>query len=329
MSRAVFFGALFVWMLTIAIPVNGHDGRPVFLELSQSGAGEFDLSWRIPPVLEPGELPLIRLEGDCRTQDYRPPALTGKQRYQCGGELSQLALILEFPRGNPSLSSVTRVVMASGDVRFIHAGPSIKQIRLDLPDDSKNLFVRYAGTGMSHILGGYDHLLFVLCVIWLAFSWRRIFLAITGFTLAHSLTLGLSAMDVISIAVVPTEILIALSIMFVAAELVRENRQTLSWRYPVIVSAFFGLLHGLGFASAIREIGLPAEDALLALLAFNVGVEAGQLLFVVVLIGSALLLNRLSGDRMVSRVNEFRAGSGYIVGGFAAFWFIERLVGAF
>ena len=339
MKRVVRRLALLV-LLSVAVPGLAHDGRPISVEVRQldamaadTGEIRFDVEWRIPPVFEPAEVPAISLQGGCSTDDVRPPSLIGKRRYVCG-DLTSLAVGLTFPGGNPSLSSVVRLVVVEGDVeadvegeaRFIHTGPEFSRIPLDFQMQQQSLLARYISVGFDHILSGYDHLLFLVCVIWLAFSWRRIVLAVTGFTIAHSITLGLAALEVISPRVAPTEVLIALSIVFVAAELVRKDRQTLSWRYPVLVSSLFGLLHGLGFASALRDIGLPSNDSLLALFAFNVGVELGQLLFVLVVLAAALLVDRISAGRFRPRIPELQALSGYSVGLLAAFWFVQRLV---
>ena len=147
----------------------------------------------------------------------------------------------------------------------------------------------------------------------------------TGFTIAHSITLGLAALGVVTPAIAPTEALIALSIIFVAAELARQNRASLSWRYPVAVSSGFGLLHGFGFASVLKEIGLPMNDTLMALFAFNVGVEAGQLLFIVALIVLVWILQKTIAGKFDLSGPATQRLSGYVVGVLATFWFFERL----
>ncbi|MEO2184757.1 MAG: HupE/UreJ family protein, partial [bacterium] len=130
---------------------------------------------------------------------------------------------------------------------------------------------------------------------------------------------------VVTPAIEPTEALIALSIIFVAAELARQNRESLSWRYPVAVSSIFGLLHGFGFASVLKEIGLPTNDTLMALFAFNLGVEAGQLLFIVALIVLLWSVQKASADKFDLLGPSSQRLSGYVAGIFATFWFFERL----
>lgn len=323
-----FTQLVFVLCLLTSSLSYGHDGRPVYVAIEDIGSLQFELFWRLPPVFTPAESPRISLLGDCQAQDDRAPSLTGRALYQCADSLGALSLLVEYPQGNPSLSTVVNVITPGYPDRFIHAGPEVREIKLDLASSMGGVFRRYLEMGVSHILSGFDHLLFVLCLIWLAFSWRRILLSVTGFTAAHSLTLGLAAFGFITPATAPTEVLIALSIVFVAAELVRQDQRSLSWRYPVIVSALFGLLHGLGFAGAIREIGLPNDDALWALFAFNVGVEIGQLLFITLMISLSLLVNRMLSGKPTMHMARIQAGSGYVIGTMAAFWFFERLVGS-
>ena len=141
----------------------------------------------------------------------------------------------------------------------------------------------YLTLGVDHILGGVDHLLFVLALLLLVRGSTLLFKTITAFTVAHSLTLALAALGVLNVPGAPVEAVIALSILFLACEIVRTRGGEigLTARYPWVVAFTFGLLHGLGFAGALAEVGLPETAIPLALLFFNVGVEVGQLLFVV------------------------------------------------
>ncbi len=169
----------------------------------------------------------------------------------------------------------------------------------------------------------------MVCLLWIAGTTRRVLVTITGFTLSHSVTLILSALQVVTVPVKPVEAVIALSIVFLATEIARGKRDSLTWRYPIAVSSSFGLLHGFGFAAALSEIGLPQKELITGLLFFNVGVEIGQTLFAV---GIVLLIHLLK--RMASRwqgqgggLNErLRLLISYGVGGLASFWMIERLV---
>ena len=304
-----------------------HDGRPVYLEVNQLSETEYELAWRIPSTIEPMNLPAIYLEGSCDEKKALSATteLLGKRLYECIDRDVPLQIGLYFPRTNPSLSSIVRIERSGFPFRFLHAGPGVTVIKIPSSINDNSLFSEYGKLGVAHILGGYDHLLFLLCVIWLAFTFKRILLAVTGFTIAHSITLGLAALGVVTPAIEPTEALIALSIIFVAAELARQKRASLSWRYPVAVSSVFGLLHGFGFASVLKEIGLPSNDALMALFAFNLGVEAGQLLFIVALIVLLWSVQKASADKFDLSGPSSQRLSGYVAGVFATFWFFERL----
>ncbi len=177
----------------------------------------------------------------------------------------------------------------------------------------------YLVLGVEHILGGFDHLLFVIGLLFLVGFNRRLVFTITAFTLAHSLTLALSALGWVTLRPPPVEATIALSIALVAAEALGRER-TLARRWPALVAFAFGLVHGLGFAGALKEIGLPQNHLAIALLTFNLGVEAGQLLVV----GAAFAMYRL-----FARAPSFavaRAPALYAIGALAAYWSIERIV---
>jgi hydrogenase/urease accessory protein HupE len=176
----------------------------------------------------------------------------------------------------------------------------------------------YALLGVEHILGGIDHLLFVVSLLFLVGFQRRLVWTISAFTLAHSLTLGLSALGWISLRSPPVEATIALSIVLVAAEALHQ-RQTLSRRWPALVALLFGLVHGLGFAGALQQIGLPQQHLVLALLSFNLGVELGQLLVLAVL---WLGWRALRGQALLARG---RTPALYAIGGMAAYWTIGRV----
>lgn len=177
----------------------------------------------------------------------------------------------------------------------------------------------YIVLGVEHILGGFDHLMFVLALLFLVSFNRRLVLTISAFTLAHSLTLALSALGLLALRSPPVEATIALSIMLVAAEALNKE-QTLSRRWPAAVAFLFGLVHGLGFAGALADIGLPQNHLFVALLTFNVGVELGQLLVVAV----AYVLYRAFATR--PKFLAVRTPALYAIGGIAAYWSIGRVV---
>jgi hydrogenase/urease accessory protein HupE len=187
----------------------------------------------------------------------------------------------------------------------------------------------YTVLGIGHILLGFDHLLFVLALLLIVDGTRRLIATITAFTVAHSITLALASLGVLHVPGPPVEALIALSIVFVAGEIVhaRQGRPGLTQRYPWIVAFTFGLLHGLGFAGALAEVGLPQNSIPLALLFFNVGVEIGQLLFI------AAVLAVIAGGRWLLARWPVRVPDWswrvppYAIGSIASYWVFERIAG--
>lgn len=177
----------------------------------------------------------------------------------------------------------------------------------------------YLVLGMEHILSGFDHLMFVLALLFLVGFHRQLLWTITAFTLAHSLTLALSALGWLTLRSPPVEATIALSIVLVAAEAL-HRRQTLSRRWPALVAFLFGLVHGLGFAGALKEIGLPDNHLSVALLTFNGGVEAGQLLVVALAYGVYRVFARWPTFELA------RVPALYGIGAVAAYWSIGRIV---
>lgn len=177
----------------------------------------------------------------------------------------------------------------------------------------------YGILGVEHILGGFDHLMFVLSLLFLVSFNRKLVLTISAFTLAHSLTLALSALGLLTLRSPPVEATIALSIMLVAGEALNKE-QTLSRRWPALVAFLFGLVHGLGFAGALSDIGLPQKHLFVALLTFNLGVEVGQLLVVILAFG----VYRAFASR--PQFLAARKPALYAIGGIAAYWSIGRIV---
>ena len=185
--------------------------------------------------------------------------------------------------------------------------------------ETGDVFLRYSGLGIEHILLGIDHLLFVLGLLFLVTTLRRLAWVVTAFTLAHSLTLALAVLEIVELASAPVEACIALSIVLLAREALTEG-ETVTRRAPWLVGFAFGLLHGLGFAGALTEVGLPSDQLPLALLSFNVGVEVGQLMFVVMVWGAL----RWCATHRPRFERQLRTALCYGMGGIAVMWTIER-----
>jgi hydrogenase/urease accessory protein HupE len=181
----------------------------------------------------------------------------------------------------------------------------------------------YTWLGITHILIGFDHLLFVFALLLIVKNMRRLLWTITAFTLAHSLTMIIATLGIVTLPQAPVEAIIALSILFLSMEIIHEKQGKigLTASYPWIIAFLFGLLHGFGFAGALADIGLPQQAITLALLFFNIGVELGQLIFVASVVFIVLALKRLSSPKVLHSLQTLMV---YIMGGVSAFWLIER-----
>ncbi|NOR55867.1 MAG: HupE/UreJ family protein [Sulfurovum sp.] len=195
-----------------------------------------------------------------------------------------------------------------------------------IPKEASSLQVvkTYTWLGITHILLGFDHLLFVFALLLIVKSMRRLLWTITAFTLAHSITMAGATLGFVNVPQQPVEAMIALSILFLAMEIIHEKQGKvgLTSRYPWLIAFIFGLLHGFGFAGALAEIGLPQQAITLALVFFNIGVELGQLMFVASVVLIAFMLKRLNHPTLFQKVETVIV---YAIGGLSSFWFIERL----
>ena len=322
---------LFAGLIPASI-AQAHALEPGYLEMRVAGPDQYAVLWKVPAV---GSRPMpitARLPVAC---DQREP---GELRWDGGAYLSRWTTTCPGGLGGGRLQ-IEGLERTSTDVlaRIEDGEDGAETLRLT-PSEPGAVLVghrslgRIAGTyfllGVEHILGGIDHLLFVAALLLLVSGWRRLVGTITAFTVAHSITLAASTLGVIAVPVAPIEALIALSIAFVAAEVVhlRRGRRSLTSERPWLIAFAFGLLHGVGFASALAEIGLPQSSVPAALLFFNVGVEAGQLLFVAGALGAAALMRRIARRFDVRSAWFVRALPPYAIGSTAAFWALQRIV---
>ncbi len=314
---------------------NAHESRPLFVEIVEKAPNTFAVTWKIPPSALSVTSPVVVMPEVCTA--VAPAAgtrLVKRQLFRCKSDLSGEKIRIEFPRYNPSISTLFRLQRLSGEKHIAIQGPKEPAWIVPTLEDTVSVAKEYLILGVEHILKGYDHLLFVACLVLIAGTWRRILITVTGFTIAHSITLALAALNMVRVPVPPVEAAIALSIVFLATEIARERRDTLTWRFPIAVAASFGLLHGFGFASVLNEIGLPQTEIVAALLFFNVGVEVGQVLFVALLVGAASALAALgviqrndgAGGNDVAPL-RFARPAAYIAGSLAAYWMIDRVAG--
>jgi hypothetical protein len=334
-------------VLAIGFAISGaplaraHDVRPAVLALKEVAPGRFAMHWSPPSDGTPafsGTRPTF--PAHCRPEgvaliDCGERGLVGAIRFEGGAAFSGVSVDIEWFRGPRELR------VASGDPAIVLLSGTPARASFA---DYAGLVSRYAAMGVEHILSGVDHLMFIAGLLLFVRSRRRLLITITSFTAAHSLTLAASALDLVHPPRGPVELCIALSILLLAVEargverseptdpgsaragvlLEREatrRRRTWTHRAPWVVAFLFGLLHGFGFASALREIGLPPQHVPLALASFNIGVEAGQLLVVI-----ALTVAYRSLVRSARAAERAQAVAVFALGAASVYWCIERAI---
>ena len=336
MKRVLLSLALLIAAEGALIPeARAHESPPLYIEVTEKAPLVFSVQWKIPPSVDVRNAPEISMAEGCiaATGQAAGRAARGsvrRQTYRCKADPAGTALQIRYALFNPSVSTLVRISRISGEKHSLLASPEQAEVIIPEVESFGAVARDYLTLGVKHILGGYDHLLFLVCLMLIAGTGRRILITITGFTIAHSMTLALSALGVVRVPVPAVEAAIALSIVFLAVEIVRGDRESLTYRYPIAVSSSFGLLHGFGFAAVLGETGLPQTEIPAALLFFNLGVELGQILFVVgIILGYQLirLAARAFGDRDLSikALRPFQTPAAYGVGILASYWMIQRV----
>ena len=316
-----------IWF--VSIPALAHEVRPASLDVRELESGSVELRWRQPvlgeytiaiaPILSSGWLD--------REPDRRIVTENSLIHiWQTNESIENLAGQTLWVRGlDRTITDVlVQVHYADGEIfsRLIKAAdPSLEFSEKGIAGASLE---EYFSLGLEHIWSGLDHLLYVFALILLIGNLRALIFTITSFTLAHSITLACAALGLVSLQSAPVEAVISLSIVYVAVELVhvKQGRPSLASKAPWIIAFVFGLLHGFGFAGALQEIGLPDQAVAFALLLFNIGIEAGQLLFVF------CILLVFWGIKKIKPVFEaqIKKLAPYGIGPVASFWLIERLL---
>jgi len=308
-----------------------HESRPAYLEINETAPGRYDVIWRTPQ-LSGMPLPVILRfpEGVRNVTEPSvrelPDSVIERRLIEVVGGLAGKRI--EFVGLEVTITDIlARVQLRDGEYSTTLVRPVQPWVEIAAARGVTAVFAAYLRHGVDHILFGYDHLLFVFALILIVRTARMLVWTITAFTVAHSITLALATLGLVRVPTVPVEAVIALSILLLATEIVKAQRgeSTLTARVPWIVAFVFGLLHGFGFASALVEIGLPRSDVPLALLAFNIGVELGQLAFVAAVLCAWALLHRMRLPAFVTR--RALPLATYGIGSLAAFWFFERLAG--
>lgn len=330
MSRRTALAAIAGVLL--AADVNAHTSLPASLELKETAPGFFELTFRVPvtegapPAIFP-VLPDHCVPVEDPSETAAPTSLFTRANVACGERgLAGHAVTIEGLRMT-IMDVVVRVVFADGTSITKILRPHEPAFTVTGGSARGTDIAGYAAMGVGHILGGIDHLLFVAGILLIVKGTARLLKAITAFTVAHSITLALATLGIVRFSPPPVEAVIALSLVFVAVELSNHHRgiDGLTYRSPWLVAFAFGLLHGFGFAGTLSSVGIPAGEIPRALVSFNVGVEAGQLLFIGAFTAAirSLAVLQIAAPRWAVPIPA------YTIGTLASFWFMQRSLVAF
>ncbi|MGQ0835937.1 MAG: HupE/UreJ family protein [Gammaproteobacteria bacterium] len=317
-------------VMACATPLSAHEYLPAYLQLRETAAETYEVLFKLPAA-GAVRLPIYaRLPERCMptsptrvTSDKTAHVETWSAR--CAGGLGGASALVEGLELMPT-DALVRVEWQDGASQVARLTPDEPSVLLEGAPGGGQVAATYLKLGVEHILLGIDHLLFVLALLIVTRGAWRMVATVTAFTIAHSITLGLATLGFVHVPSAPVEAVIALSIVFVAAEIVRMRRGRIgiTARAPWIVAFVFGLLHGFGFAGALSEVGLPESHIPLALLFFNLGVEAGQLIFVAAMLMCVALFRRAS----LALPAWAELVPAYAIGSIAMMWVVER-IGAF
>jgi hydrogenase/urease accessory protein HupE len=321
-----------VLLLTFAPAVFADQFRPAYLQLRQVDAITYDVLWKLPALDEATTLKVVPAFPD-GTRELTPvrssyAAGTAVQRWRIAVDGGLAGKPIEFSDLSATrIDVLVRLERTDGSVQLGRVLPHDPRFVVTSSPSAFEVVQTYTVLGIEHILTGFDHLLFVLALLILVKGVRRLIATITAFTLAHSLTLVAATLGWVHVPGPPVEAAIALSIVFVAGEIIHARQGTpgLTQRYPWMVAFTFGLLHGLGFASALAEVGLPQMSIPVALLFFNVGVEIGQLLFIAAVFAVLAVGQWMARQLTLRRPSWLWRVPPYAIGGVASYWLIERV----
>jgi len=331
--RSVSLVAIFLFAGALAVPTTrAHDARPAYLEIKETSPNQFSVLWRTP-VLAGMRLPVVLTMPD-DVKDLKEPVQQEladsilERRWIDAGATGLAGKRIGFRGLQVTITDVlVRVEMLDGRAWTTIAHPSQPWFELAGAPSKLHVAGAYLRLGVEHIWTGVDHLLFILALMILVKGTRRLIATVTAFTVAHSITLAGATLGFVRVPQQPVEACIALSIVFVASEIVhaRQGWQGLTERWPWIVAFTFGLLHGFGFAGALNAVGLPQTAIPVALLFFNIGVEIGQLLFIGAILSVMSLGRWLVRRAAIPQPAWAWRIAPYSIGGIAAFWMVQRI----
>lgn len=322
------FLASLLAMLVFVPAAQADELRPGYLELTEQTAGIWQLTWKQTFTKPPTEAPPPpAIPANC-SFDSEPEiggakgAAIGSAMLRCNGAIGGQSIAMPGLIGQSDM--LVRIQPLTEPAQALRLTAKEPSAEIAAQPDTWQVLRTYFILGVEHILAGWDHLLFVIALVLLIGSWRKVILAATAFTVSHSITLAAAALGYVGLPQAPVEALIALSILFLALEIVRPegDTPTLTRRFPWVVAFLFGLLHGFGFAGALNSIGLPEGEIFAALLAFNIGVEAGQLLVIATLLVGLAIIRKMAIQALAPVVRF----SAYGIGVIGAYWLVDRVI---
>ena len=305
-----------------------HEVRPAYLELRQRADDHYDVLWKVPALGNDMRLGIyVELPAKCKRLGesyrlFRNNAFMERWSVDCPGGLVGHTIAIDGLTATMT-NVLVRVQRSNGTTQVARLTPAVATFVVEAQPDALEVAATYFRLGVEHILTGVDHLLFVLALLILVKGVKRLIATVTAFTLAHSLTLAGATLGLVHVPQPPVEACIALSIVFVAAEILRR-RGGLTARFPWMIAFIFGLLHGFGFAGALSEVGLPQNAIPIALLFFNLGVEAGQLLFIGAVFTAVAAGHFILRSRRLALPPWAWRIPPYAIGALATFWVIDR-----
>jgi hypothetical protein len=321
-----------VLLLTAIVPGRADEFKPAYLQLTQLDQDTYDVLWKIPAIDEATTLKVTPQfpDGTEALTTVRSTFSRGvtvqRWRIRVPHGLDGQAVIFS-QLSETRIDVLARLVRLNGSVQLERILPVSPRFVAKPSPGSLEVVETYTVLGIEHILTGFDHLLYVLGMLILVGGWRRIVVTMSAFTATHSLTLTAAALGWVHVPQPPVEACIALSILFVAREIVQvhRGRPGITKRWPWLVSFTFGLMHGFGFAGALAEVGLPQSSIPIALLFFNVGVELGQLMFVGAVL-TVITVGWRAGRRLqLSQPVWLWRIAPYAIGARASLWLVERV----
>ncbi|MGB0929132.1 MAG: HupE/UreJ family protein [Chitinophagales bacterium] len=325
---------LFIALLTLHLSAFAHESRPLYIQIQEQTDFSLSVQLNIPNTLTNNNLPYLILPENytenetAQTVYQKESGYLSSHLYQTStSELKGQNIEIKFPLFNPAITTIVQLQLQNEALQTFIISPQKNSFFIPTAPKHFEVIKQYTRLGIEHIWAGIDHLLFLVCLLIIAGFSRKLFWTITGFTFAHSITLVLSTLGWVQLPIAPVEACIALSIIFLCYEIIHHHstQTSLTYRYPVLVSSSFGLLHGFGFASVLGEIGLPQSNLVSALLFFNIGVEIGQLLFLMTVLVLQFAVLRFFAHRFKNFSHYAFKTAVYGVGILASFWFFDRL----